>query len=272
VASDRSGSREPDALAHPSKDRRRVTTTDLVKVAGLLFVLIDHSALFFGPEGGWWRVPGRLAAPIFFFLIGFARTSQVPLGWLWLGAGLTAIDVLTSEEGLRGSHLNILFNFAAIRLALPLVESGVMPNPVRLAAFVGATLLLIQPVGLVLEYGAEGWLWALFGLAQRLKNDGGENRVGAVSPARRGLAIGTIAALTYWATERADLDLDVAKASALALLLLALLVALLAFRRRDVGWRPPEPLAAAMRFGGRRSLEIYAVTLATMQLYEHLRE
>ena len=55
-----------------------VTTTDLLKLAGLTLVLIDHYGLFFDPNADWWRVVGRGAAPVFFFLIGFARTRTVP--------------------------------------------------------------------------------------------------------------------------------------------------------------------------------------------------
>ena len=259
---------EPNLANAPPQSRRPITTTDLLKVVGLLLVFVDHYALFFDPDEGWWRVPGRLAAPLFFFFIGFARSRQVPMAWLWLGAGLTAIDVLTSEEGLSGLNLNILFNFAALRLALPWVETRVMPHPARLVLLVGATLLVIQPVGLVLEYGAEGWLWALFGLARRLEGDGCGGRVARL----RGLALGATAALAYWVTEVADLDLEGAKGGVLALLLLLLLLALVTFRRRDVAWTPPPPLGAAFRFSGRRSLEIYAASLAGMQVLDYLRE
>ena len=54
----------------------RVGTTDWWKLAGLALVLADHYGLFFDPDTDGWRVVGRIAAPIFFFLIGFARTRR----------------------------------------------------------------------------------------------------------------------------------------------------------------------------------------------------
>src|SRR5215207_3097947 len=74
-----------------------VTTVDLFKFAGVLSFLVDHYGLFFDPEDNWWRLVGRIAAPIFFFLVGFARNRTVPLSWVLLGLALTAADYLTSD-------------------------------------------------------------------------------------------------------------------------------------------------------------------------------
>ena len=107
---------------------RPVTTTDLWKLVGLLLVLIDHWGLLFADDPSW-RVVGRAAAPIFFFFIGLARTRQVPWSWVILGLGLTAVESWTSGTGLGKINLNILINFAYVRLLLPEVEQRVMPHP-----------------------------------------------------------------------------------------------------------------------------------------------
>src|SRR5262249_41552895 len=120
------GSSQPDNAGCPGQERPRgVTTTDVLKFVGVAMLLIDHYGLYFDPDRSWWRVFGRLAAPIFFFLIGFARTRSVPWTWIAFGVGLTALDVWTSwgEDRLRNVTLDILLNFAILRLAvLPLVE------------------------------------------------------------------------------------------------------------------------------------------------------
>ncbi len=83
---------EPEQACRPAVDQGRrieaggarpVTTTDLWKFFGVIFVLVDHYGFFFDNDQDWWRVFGRLAAPIFFFFIGFARTRRVPRCWPW---------------------------------------------------------------------------------------------------------------------------------------------------------------------------------------------
>src|SRR3954463_1732712 len=104
---------------------RAVPTTALWKLVGLVLVLIDHWGLLFADDPSW-RVVGRAAAPIFFFFIGLARTRQVPWSWVILGLVLTAVESWTSGTGLGTINLNILINFAYIRLLLPEVERRVM--------------------------------------------------------------------------------------------------------------------------------------------------
>ena len=58
----------------------------------------------------------------------------------------------------------------------------------------------------------------------------------------------------------------------LAGLIAALTLALTLFRRADLSWQPPEPLAAVLRFCGRYSLEIYAATLIAIQITAYAME
>ncbi len=242
---------------------RSVGTTDVLKCVGVVALLVDHYGLFFSPDELWWRVAGRVAAPVFFFLIGYARPHPVPRAWIAFGIALTALDAFTSydaEDGFNDVSLNILLNFALLRAAvLPFVERHVLRRPLALAAFVAACVILMSPSGLVLEYGTEGWLFALFGLAHRAVRDG----EGALAPTRTALAL--VAALAYTLREVRDYALDAGQSAILAGLMLALTAALLAFRRLALPAQPPEPAAALLRFCGRYSLEIYAVTLFAMQ-------
>ena len=236
-----------------------VTTTDLWKLAGLVLVLIDHWGLLFADDPSW-RVLGRAAAPIFFFFIGLARTRRVPWSWVVLGLALTAVESWTSDTGLGKINLNVLINFAYVRLLLPEVERRVMPHPWAIALLAFAVVLLIRPFQQIMEYGAEGWLWALFGLSHRLALEAQHPYSRWV---RNGLA--AAAALVYTAKEILDHSFDGAEGAALAGLIAALSLALALFRRADLSRQPPEPLAVVLRFCGRYSLEIYAATLLAMQ-------
>src|SRR3954453_6278860 len=239
---------------------RPVTTTDLWKLVGLLLVLIDHWGLLFADDPSW-RVVGRAAAPIFFFFIGLARTRRGPWSWVVLGLVLTAVESWTSGTGPGKINLTVLINFALVRLLLPEVERRVMQHPWSIALLAMAIVLLIRPFQQILEYGAEGWLWALFGLSHRLAL---EVRHPHSRWARGGVA--AAAALVYTAKEILDHGFDGAESAALAGLIAALTLGLALFRRANLSWQPPTPLAAVLRFCGRFSLEIYAATLLAMQI------
>ncbi len=240
---------------------RPVTTTDAWKLIGLVFVLVDHYGLFFDPDETWWRLFGRIAAPIFFFFIGFARTRSVPFSWLAFGALLTLTDYLDSES-LAETTINILLNFALLRvLLLPFFERHVMGQPWRVAVLVAVCVPLIPYTDTVLEYGTEGWLWAILGLAHRLALERPEDRRRWI---RGGIAVAT--GIAYGLREVHDYAFDGGQAALLGVIVLGLVVLLLRFRRGDLPWQPPEPLAGLFRFCGRHSLEIYAVSLFAMQV------
>jgi hypothetical protein len=247
-------------LALPRSSARAVTTIDAWKLAGVVFFLVDHYGLFFDSGDNWWRLFGRLASPIFFFLIGFARSRTVPLSWLFFGAVLTAADYLTSE-GLHDTTVNILINFALLRLALPTIEARVMPYPARLAALTAVSIAVIPSLDPILEYGGEGWLWTLFGLSHRLLLERG----GADAFWRRD-ALALAAAGAYVVREISDYGFDLFQALLLAVMIGRLVALLLEFRRAELDWRPPRPLADLLAFAGSRSLEIYALSLLFMQI------
>ena len=69
-----------------------VDNTDWLKTAAIVLVFVDHFGHFFVRDDRWWSVFGRLAAPTFFFLIGYAQTRRVPLHWIWLGIILTLLN------------------------------------------------------------------------------------------------------------------------------------------------------------------------------------
>jgi hypothetical protein len=247
-------------LALPRSSARAVTTIDAWKPAGVVFFLVDHYGLFFDSGDNWWRLFGRLASPIFFFLIGFARSRTVPLSWLFFGAVLTAADYLTSQ-GLHDTTVNILINFALLRLALPTIEAHAMPYPARLAALTAVSIAVIPSLDPILEYGGEGWLWTLLGLSHRLLLERG----GADAFWRRD-ALALAAAGAYVVREISDYGFDLFQALLLAVMIGRLVALLLEFRRAELDWRPPRPLADLLAFAGSRSLEIYALSLLFMQI------
>ena len=123
---------------------------------------------------------------------------------------------------------------------------------------VAACVILMSPSGLVLEYGTEGWLFALFGLftgpsataRARSRRPARRSRSPPPSPTHcaRSATTPSTQANRHPRRPYAGADRGPSRLPALAL-----------------PAQPPEPAAALLRFCGRYSLEIYAVTLFAMQ-------
>ena len=92
---------------------RFVDNTDWLKTAAIILVAVDHFGHFFMEDDRWWSVFGRLAAPTFFFLMGYAQTRKVPHHWIWLGVILTLLESWNAEWTWVAP--NILLSFALIR-------------------------------------------------------------------------------------------------------------------------------------------------------------
>src|SRR5262249_38368721 len=106
--------------AHAAGTPRAVDNTDWLKTAAIILVTVDHVGHFFMDDDRWWGAVGRLAAPSFFFLLGYAQTRIVPLRWIALGVILTLLE--SWNEGWAWVTPNILLSLALIRLARPYVQ------------------------------------------------------------------------------------------------------------------------------------------------------
>ena len=166
-----------------------VDNTDWLKTAAIILVTVDHIDHFFIEEDRWWSVFGRLAAPTFFFLMGYAQTRTVPLHWIWLGVILTLLD--SWNDDWTWVAPNILLSLALIRIARPYVQILMQHHGWAAFAFLVFVLFALLPIAeKIVEYGAEGWLCAMFGLCQRMYVDEDRDRRGGggpkFSPARAG--------------------------------------------------------------------------------------
>ena len=241
----------------------RVDRTDWLKAAALLFVTLDHIGLYVLEADEWWRVVGRLAAPVFFFLIGYARTRRVPLGWIVLGVALTLLD--SWGDDWQWVAPNILLNFALLRLALPPPGQWRQVRQSEYLALTATLVFCVAFVGRFVEYGAEGWLWALFGLCQRAYDDdgGGNGRNG------RRFVAAFVAVAAYPVTEPRDFSFDSAQVAVLTVLVAWLAFALLNYHRGESHTQPPRTMALVLRFLGRYTLGLYALQLFIFEILTH---
>jgi hypothetical protein len=244
-----------------------VDDTDWLKAAAIVSVSIDHFGYFFMEDSTWWSVFGRLAAPTFFYLIGYARTRSVPFHWIWLGIILTILDSWNADWAWVAP--NILLSLAFCRFARPHVERLV--ERYRWSAFVVLTcgVVAVLPFAArAVDYGAEGWLWALFGLYQRRYLDGRQTAQlgGASSPGLMRIAACVVAAVVYIWQEQLEFAFPPLSFAVFTVELAALSVCLCVFQRRPSPLQPPERTAKVVCFVGRHTLEIYAIQLAGSEL------
>lgn len=235
----------------------RVSSTDWLKLVGIAAFILDHIGFFFIEDADWFRIAGRVAAPIFFFFIGFARSRAVPLSWIVLGVGLSALDSWLDD--FDSVTVNILLNFALARLMLRAVDRFA-GSPLRLAAVAAFAIVLVPWTAEFIEYGTEGWLWTLFGFAQRRWRDGDAAFAGAR------FAFASLAAGVYAYVEIGYHELSGDEGIALIACILVLAGFLLSFQRRPSAVQPPAFFSAPVRFVSRYSLEIYALSLVAMQV------
>ena len=147
-----------------------VDNADWLKTAAIISVSVGHFGYFFIEDDSWWSVFGRLAAPTFFFLMGYAQTRTVPLRWIWLGVILTLLESWNAKWTWVAP--NILLSLALIRSGRPYVQILLQRHGWAAFAFLVSALLAVLPIaGNIVDYGSEGWLWALFGLCQRMYVD-----------------------------------------------------------------------------------------------------
>ncbi len=233
---------------------KNITSYDLLKTAALLLMFVDHAGYFFFPEEPWFRVVGRLSAPIWFFLIGYAETRQIPKMMLLCGAAVSGMWMVSGQYLFP---LNNLFSLALCRIMI----DRVMQNALRsYEALWGMFLLLFftaLPAMLLLDYGTLGLMFGMLGFIVRHRSE--------ISIEAR-ILFGFMTAVSFaysfinlvlmpWLS---DLQLAV-----LFLGVWILSLGLYFFRPAEfpVLTKVTGPFAVIIRLFGRRTLEIYTIHL-----------
>ncbi len=241
--------------------------------------MVDHFGYFFTEDDLWWSVFGRLAAPTFFFLIGYAKSRTIPLRWIWLGVILTLLESWNANWTWVAP--NILLSLALIRSARPYGQILLQRHGWAAFAFLVSALLAVSSIaGNIVDYGSEGWLWALFGLCQRRYVDS-RSATDAAAPAqssglpapamkenagRMRLLACVAAVVVYVWQEQREYSYPHIQLAVFIVCIGVWSASLCLFLRGPSRVQPPEAIAGALRFIGRHTLEIYAIQLAVSEL------
>ena len=211
-------------------------------------------------------------------LLGYGQTRTIPFRWIWLGVFLTLLDSWNHDW--TWAAPNILLSLALVRLARPHVQILLQRHAWMAFILLASALVAVLPIAAkIVDFGDEGWLWALFGLCQRMYLDDRNadtrtmprpaNAIAKNSALLRLLA-GLFAAVVYVWQEQVEfrflgsISPSLSSASAFCPLACACSCAARAASNRQK--RYPRVL----RFVGRHTLELYAIPLVGFELVEKL--
>jgi hypothetical protein len=175
---------------------------------------------------------------------------------------------------------HILLSSSLIRIARPYVLIFAQHQWAAFVLLVSALFAVLPIASKVVDYGAEGWLWALFGLYQRMYVDGrSATDVGGATPnsapsaqamtenvSQMRLLACFVAVVVYIWQEQREFSFPQIHFAAFILGVGVLSTSLCLFLRGPSRIQPPEPIAGVLRFIGRHTLEIYAIQLAGSEL------
>lgn len=148
---------------------RPLTTIDFLKVIAVVFMIVDHLGMYFFPGEMWWRVFGRFFGATWFFLIGYARTRDIP-ALLWGGAGFLLLANFI--VGMPLFPLNALFVIILIRFTIDRVATFSFKGGEQLFLTLLVIMLTMPWASALLDNGLAVFLPALLGWAVRRRDQG----------------------------------------------------------------------------------------------------
>lgn len=136
---------------------------DLLKISAISTMVIDHIGRFFLNNSVWWRVAGRMAAPQFFFLVGYTGSYRFKREILFYGLALWVVNYLTNPSMSIIEHIipiNILIGFALIKALLNRFDPAKLPT--EFVILLLAILMFFSlPTYILIEYGTLGLCYAI---------------------------------------------------------------------------------------------------------------
>jgi hypothetical protein len=237
-----------------------VTYLDIMKTIAVIVMIIDHIGFYFFPDAMWFRAVGRVGTPIWFFLIGYATTRDLPNKLLIGALVLAVIDLVLFN---RVFALNVLVTIMAIRLSVDYVMNFITRS--RYIFFIASILMALFYVAtnMVFEYGTIALMFAVLGYMVRHKN-----RVFDLTPLR-GQDIYIFASFTFLifcVFQNAQFHFSAMQLCVMAGLSLAMTVAMMAITPREFPRIRNKTIIQALHVGGRKTLEIYVAHLIVFKV------
>lgn len=140
-----------------------VNSHDLLKVSAITTMVIDHIGRFFLANNVWLRVVGRMAAPQFFFLVGYSGSYRFKRSILLYGLALCLVNYLVNPSMGILEHIlpiNILISFTLIKVLLNKFDPTKLSSGF-LILLLAILMFLSLPTYLFIEYGTLGLCYAI---------------------------------------------------------------------------------------------------------------
>ncbi|MCB1592465.1 MAG: hypothetical protein KDI90_08450 [Alphaproteobacteria bacterium] len=245
---------------------RALTSYDLFKSFAVLSMFSDHIGAHFFPEEYWFRVFGRLCVPIWFFLIGYARSRDIPRRWIYGTLILVAVSVI-SGGGIF--PLSILPTMIVLRLVIDRVIQYTDTSGEVLWLLSLFSAVLILPTSMIMDYGTQGLILAMLGYMVRQESD--RLKLGEESGIpRRPVQVFAFFSVAVFLFTQEFFGLY----PPLAFLILSagtviIHIRLLAFKpvvHEELTGKLPRFAIQGMQLFGRYSLEIYVIHLAVFKI------
>ena len=245
-----------------------LTSYDFLKIAALLLMVVDHVGHYFYPDDMVFRAIGRLSAPIWLFLVGYAQSRDLsPRMWI----GIAVMIVSAYAVGAALLPLSILVTIVVARLAIdPLMallrRAPGMLYPVGIGLIFLTVFAFPFAVGDVLpfgfgtfvlfEYGTGIFVWTMLGYMVR-------NAESLPYSTETRQQFGIVMAVFY-AVLQSVIFFSLSTPLLMFVVAGCIAVALLLLKFRPYEYPGltntlPRPLAGLMRLMGRRTLEFYVI-------------
>ncbi len=244
----------------PKNLPRDLTSYDFLKTFAIVMMMVDHVGFYFSPDDAWWRVFGRLCVPVWFFLIGYARSRDLGPK-MWIGVVILIISDIVS--GQQFFPFNILATMILIRLSIDALMQRGMRVTSAFWAMNAALFLLALPLNMLFEYGTLGFILAMLGYLIRRRDD----KEADVTDAQQvmldkgivkeyfAFALVGFVAIQYLTFGFGEPQLITLMVGTLLVMGTLLVFRPLTFPRITAAM--PSPLVWLLQFTGRRTLEIY---------------
>jgi hypothetical protein len=217
-------------------------------------MICDHVGYYLHPGDMTYRIIGRLCVPIWFFLIGYAKSRD--LGWkIW--GGLAVMQLANMFAGLSFFPMDILATMIFLRLVIDRVMKGALTSYSTLWAIVTMIVLLIEPSWAAFEYGTLSLPLAMFGYLVR-------NKENLKEPQKIILQFFAFTYILFVGTQTLVFQLHDLQVMALAVGSFIVMSTLMIFQAVSFPRLTeilPRPVVLFLQFTGRHTMLIYVVHL-----------